>query len=191
RRATRWGKVSDRRLERPGDDLVVDDQAVAVAVRHHLLAREGVELEGLDDAAVDRLESAGADAGALGGLFGDLLHRRIGDLEVDAVLAEEVPGRLQDSLGGLLEDAGEDARVQVLEDDGVVEAGEELRLHAVLEEVLLPEVVAEGEVLADPDLAVLVGGGGGELDAALGGGDSFEDLVVKGLERPRAEEEHL
>src|SRR5689334_22837810 len=60
---------SDRRLERGGDQALVDEQLVHLAaVLLDLLAGEGIELERLDDTAIDRLERAGADAAALGRL---------------------------------------------------------------------------------------------------------------------------
>jgi hypothetical protein len=130
--------------------------------------REGIELVGLDDLPPDRLQGAGPDAAALGRLLGDPAHGPLRDVQVDAVLLEEVAGGAEDAVPRLGEDLPQQAGVQVLEDDGVVEAGEELRLHAVVEQVLLLEVVAQGEVLADVHLAVLVRRFRGSLTRLVG-----------------------
>src|SRR5258708_11004498 len=59
------GGTLDQRLQGAGDQAVVDHQAVAVAVGLDLAVREGIELERLDDPAVDGFEGASADAAAL------------------------------------------------------------------------------------------------------------------------------
>jgi len=80
---------------------------------------------------------------------------------------------------------------EALKTEGVVEPREKLGLHAVVEEILLLEVIPEVEDLSDIDLAVLVDGLGGELDAAGRRGDPAEDLVVEGLEGAGAQEQHV
>ena len=81
--------------------------------------------------------------------------------------------------------------MQILQDDRVVEPRQELRLHAVVEQVLLPEVVAQGEVLSDIDSSLVEHGLGRELDATRRRRDPTEHLIVQRFERSRAEEEHL
>ena len=118
--------------------------------------------------------------------------RAVRDLELDLVALEEVSRSDEDAVPRLREDLLQQVGVEIFEDDRVVETGEELRLHAVVEEIFLPEVVAQREPLADLDAAVvddhrLVG----QLDAARRRGDPLEHLRVERFVRAAAEEEHL
>jgi hypothetical protein len=119
------------------------------------------------------------------------VHGALADLHVDAVVLEEVLRRPKHGIARLDENPGERRGIQIFEDDRVVEAREELRLHAVIEEILLLEPVAQREELADVDLAVLINRLGRELDAGGRRGHPAVDLVIERLERPGAQEEHL
>src|SRR5206468_593419 len=126
------------------DKGLVNHEAEAVCSLLHLGLGERVELERFDDLAEDRLEGSRSDPTALEGLLRDLAYGSLADLQLDGVVAEKLLGGPEHRVLRLHEDAAQGARVKVFEDDGVVEAGQELGLHPVVEQVLLPEVVLEG-----------------------------------------------
>src|SRR6185369_4691662 len=86
-------------------------------------------------------------------------------------------------------DAYELVDAEVAQQHDGVEAREELRAHAVVEEVLVAQPVAQREAQLLVDLAGLEGGGGAELAAVAADGDAVVDGVPQPLESAGANEQ--
>ncbi len=144
-----------------------------------------------DDPPEDLGEGAGAEPRLAGGLGGDPPRRRRRQGELHPLGGEVGLGPPQRRVGALEQDLEQPLLVQVLEQHHRLEAGEELRRHAVVEQVLGAQPVAQREpLLAAQPLALdhrhLLEGA-----AVPAHGDPVVDRVVEGLEGAGADEQQL
>src|ERR1043166_3330450 len=127
------------------------------AIHHFFVDRQrlpralGIEFEAADDAAEGLAQCAGAEALLVRGFPGDGDERAARDLEVDTETGEVVARGAEDRAFRLDEDAREVRLREIVQHHDRLEARDELRGHAVAEDVVVFEVVAqvERQLLAD------------------------------------------
>src|SRR4051794_11789883 len=110
---------------------------------------------------------------------------------MDAATLEVAPALVEGGLGGLQEDAHQLVLPQILEQHDGIEAGEELRAHAVVEEVLVAQPVPQVEDELLSHLAALDDGDRLKGSPVPADGDPVENGVVEPFERPGADEQEV